>query len=171
MHTKDTYNVFVVDDSDVYRTMLVQTMKNTHEEDVLDNCHFYAYSSGEECLQNLQLKPDVLVLDYHLDGNGYRYNMDGLKLLKSMKSELPKLEVIIVSCQQDVEVVREFVEAGASNYIKKKGPASARKVQNSVRKVIVDKENSKRKKRRNMMYYAVVLLVVFAIGLIYTMAH
>lgn len=123
MDTKNKYyTIFVVDDSDVYRSVLIQELESqneTFESNIRYNV--YGFASGEECIEHAHLKPDIMIIDYLLDGNGYLGNMNGMDLLKRIKNLVPKLDVIVLSCQNNVKVVKDFMREGVREYIKKEG--------------------------------------------------
>lgn len=160
--TKNEYVVFVVEDSDVYRTLLVESIskiKRSHGKKT--NYCIYTYSSGEEALENIHLKPDVVILDYYLDSSGYLANMNGLALLKKIKRLSPRTELIVLSCQTSVEVVKEMLRAGASNYIKKDN-FSQMKVSQLIENFILRKEKSVQKRKVNMLTVGIIVLLIIA---------
>jgi DNA-binding NtrC family response regulator len=101
------FSVFLVEDNEFYALMLDQGIRQ--------QCNYRVtpYKSGEECLENLYLDPDVVILDFGLTG------MNGLETLKELKKKKPELPVVIVSGQDDVSIVTELIKEGAYRYIKK----------------------------------------------------
>ncbi len=166
--TKCEYKVFVVEDSDVYRTLIVENISRIKKANSkgLPNYELFPFSSGEECLENLHLKPDVVIIDYHLDGNGYVKNMDGMTLLKTLKQQSPETAIIVLSCQSDTKIIKDLLRQGASDYIKKDN-ISQIKVSALVEKHIQIKEI--RSKKIKMLKYglAIFLFIVAFITLIY----
>lgn len=161
---KKQYNVFVVEDSDVYRTLLVEFISkikssaNGHKTDYV----IHSFSSGEECLENLHLKPDVVVLDYHLDSGGYLRNMNGLALLKRLKRLSPLTEVVVLSCQTSLDIVKEMLKAGASYYIKKDN-FSQIKVSQLIENFIQKKEKGRHRKQLNLLKIGLFFILIIAI--------
>jgi len=72
-----------------------------------------SFTTGKECLKNLYRNPDVVTLDYRLP------DMQGLEILKKIKAENDEIQVIIVSEQDEIEVVVELLKFGAYDYIVK----------------------------------------------------
>ncbi len=72
-----------------------------------------ACSSGEEALTALPRKPLAVLLDMNMPG------MDGLMTLKKIKSQLPKLPVIMASAVGEEGTIREALESGAYDYVTK----------------------------------------------------
>lgn len=104
--------IFIVDDDKVILNLLEYTFKSREGYDVR------TFESGEECLKNMELNPDLIVLDhlFYLRGvNG----MSGLETLKELRKLRPDLPVIILSGQEDIALIREFIKNGAVKYIPK----------------------------------------------------
>jgi CheY-like chemotaxis protein len=73
------------------------------------------YDNGEEAIQNLlALKPKIIVLDYHLQGQ-----MTGGDTLKEIKRLLPSTKVIMFSAQDDVQTALNIIQHGAYDYVVK----------------------------------------------------
>ncbi|HEY6160854.1 MAG TPA: response regulator [Bacteroidia bacterium] len=138
------YTVFIVEDSEVYREMLVHALNSGRPgQGVLFSLRDFA--SGEKCLQYIHLKPDVIILDHFLNGSGSLYNMDGLSVLQRIKKFSPSTEVIVLSSQQNRQVYEDFLKKGASRYLQKQETGPFR-VKESLIRMLRDKE---RKKLRN----------------------
>lgn len=104
--------IFIVDDDKVILNLLEYTFKSKDGFDVK------TFSSGEECLNHLELNPDLIVLDhlFYLHGNRNMTGLDTLIELKKWKNSVP---VIILSAQDDLTVIKEFIRNGATKYIRK----------------------------------------------------
>lgn len=104
--------VFFVDDDKMILNLLEYTLKNRQDYDVRT---FY---SGEECLENLNLKPDLIVLDHIFKSNG-KTRKNGLEILKEIRHFNKKLPVIILTSQEDQQLAEEFISSGAVKFIPK----------------------------------------------------
>jgi len=104
--------IFIVDDDRIIQNLLEYTFKSKEGYEVK------TFFSGEDCLENLEMNPDLIVLDhlFYLQGNERMSGLDTLIELKKRKNDLP---VIILSAQDDVTLVKEFIKNGASKYIPK----------------------------------------------------
>ncbi|MBT28913.1 MAG: regulator [Thalassobius sp.] len=69
------------------------------------------FTTGKDCLANLYEQPSVVSLDYTLP------DMTGADILKRIKDKYPKLPVIILSGQEDMETALELLRSGAEDYI------------------------------------------------------
>ena len=103
--------VFFVDDDKMILNLLEYTFKSRSGIEVK------TFFSGEECLENMHLKPDLIVLDHIFpEDMGKLSGMDVLVKLKEMNS---KADVIVLSCQEDENLIPQFIENGARKYISK----------------------------------------------------
>lgn len=73
----------------------------------------YLFQTGKECLFNLCKKPDIICLDVGLP------DITGEQLFKKIKEINPKIPLIIISGQEDIEVAINFLKSGANDYIVK----------------------------------------------------
>jgi DNA-binding NarL/FixJ family response regulator len=64
---------------------------------------FETYPTGELCIANLSNNPDVVILDYQLDGIVVNA-MNGLETLDKVKEFNPEIPVIMLSSQDKIEV-------------------------------------------------------------------
>jgi DNA-binding response OmpR family regulator len=71
-------------------------------------------SNGEEALPIIEKeKPDITLLDIRMPKLG------GIETLRQMKAKDPTREVIMVTCVDDLEKMKEAKELGAHDYITK----------------------------------------------------
>ena len=76
------------------------------------------FRTGEECLENLQMNPSLIVLDHILVGAGEN-NLNGLDILKEIRKIDKEVPVIILTGQGDDELLTQFMENGANRYLTK----------------------------------------------------
>ena len=119
MNNDHKIKLFLVDDDAVYLKLL--------EIDFLQHADFAieTYATGELCVANLSHNPDIIVLDYHLDGidttamNG----LETLDLIRGFNTEIP---VIMLSSQDKIEVAVNCMHHKAYDYIVKSETAFMR---------------------------------------------
>nr|WP_315192879.1 response regulator [uncultured Flavobacterium sp.] len=83
------------------------------------------YETGELCLKNLLNKPDVIILDFHLDGVNKKA-INGLETLDRIKQLSPDIPVIMLSSQDKIEVAVSCMHHKAFDYIVKSETAFLR---------------------------------------------
>jgi two-component system OmpR family response regulator len=104
--------IFFVDDDKMMLNLMEYTFKCREGFDVKS---FY---SGEECLDNLQLNPSLIVLDYYL-GEGESTAMSGLDTLKKITEQNRNIPVVILSREKDKALITQFLQVGALRYVVK----------------------------------------------------
>lgn len=102
-----SFKIFVVEDDEWYNRLLVHNLTLNPDYEV------EAFTNATECLNNLHKAPDLITVDYRLP------DMKGLELLKKIKEYNPEINVVLISEQDDIEVVVELLKYGAYDYIVK----------------------------------------------------
>jgi len=100
--------IFVVEDDPI----LSRAIQFKLEEEA--NYEVTMFNSGEEFLRNLDLNPDIVTLDYNLPG------VNGLEILKKIVTHNKEIAPIVLSAQEDVDVVVQVYKNGAKDYIVKR---------------------------------------------------
>jgi DNA-binding NtrC family response regulator len=101
------FKIFVVEDDEWYNRLLVHNL-SLNPDYVIES-----FTNGKDCLNNLDKNPDVVTLDYRLP------DMQGLEILKRIKAENEEIQVILISEQDEIDVVVELLKYGAYDYIVK----------------------------------------------------
>jgi DNA-binding NarL/FixJ family response regulator len=104
------YKVFIVDDEAMVRRMIEFKLKNREDLEVVP------FSSGEACIENLAQKPDIVILDYHMDTEK-ETAMNGLETLLKIVEMAPDVKVAMLSSQDNVAVAVDVLKKGAVDYI------------------------------------------------------
>lgn len=106
----DNKLIFFVDDDKMMLNLMEYTFKCREGFDVK------SYYSGEECLENLNLNPSMVVLDYYL-GEGESTAMSGLDTLKKINETHSEIPVVILSREKDKNLINRFMDYGAMQYV------------------------------------------------------
>lgn len=101
------FKIFVVEDDEWYNRLLVHNLSLIPDYDIR------SFKTGKDCLSNLTYEPDVITLDYRLP------DMKGLEVLTQIKEKNEDIQVVLISEQDDIEVVVELLKHGAYDYIVK----------------------------------------------------
>lgn len=99
------FKIFVVEDDEWYNRLLVHTLSLNPDYEI------QSFTTGEACLANLHQEPDIITLDYRLP------DMKGLEVLKQVKEINEDIQIILISEQDDIEVVVSLLRHGAYDYI------------------------------------------------------
>lgn len=119
MKNENKIKIFLVDDDALYLKSL--------EIEFLEHADFVieTYATGELCLKNLSHNPDIIVLDYHLDGIDSSA-MNGLETLDKIKAANPDIPVIMLSSQDKIDVAIKCMHHRAFDYVVKSETAFMR---------------------------------------------
>ncbi len=104
--------IFIVDDDTFYAKLLKKQLNRNSRFDV------HIFSSGEACIYNLNMCPDLIILDYHLDGSNKDANK-GDVILNAIKELRPATEVVIISGDEKIKFVGDIVNEGAIDVVSK----------------------------------------------------
>lgn len=111
--------IFLVDDDAVFLRLLeIQFLEHADVE-------IETYLSGEQCVENIAHNPDVIILDYLLDGVEKNV-MNGIETLDKIKAYNPAIPVIILSAQDKIEVAIDCMHHAAFDYVVKSETAFMR---------------------------------------------
>lgn len=101
--------VVVVDDEPAYRNALQKTLTLMPECDLVGVC-----TDGQEGLDQCRIsKPDVVLADINMP------NMDGIELIAALSRELPSTKVVVLTVNEEDEVIFDAFRAGALGYLLK----------------------------------------------------
>ena len=163
--TKKTSNnreilLFIVDDDPLYTKALQHSMSEK-----IKTLKIKTFQTGEACLQQIKLKPDIVILDYFLDSK-VSYAWNGLTILKQIKILYPKTKVIMLSVQDSLEVAVKCIENGSFDYIPKSESAFVR-INNVVMNIIGDiNTNEKVMKPYQIVSVIIILIIILSFLLI-----
>jgi len=99
--------IFVVEDNEWYNKLLVYTLSLNPDYEVK------SFFNARDFLNCLSESPDVVTLDYRLP------DLTGLDVLKRIKQENSDIQVILISEQEDTDMVVTLLKLGAYDYITK----------------------------------------------------
>jgi len=104
--------LFLVDDDALF-------LKNL-EIEFLEHADFIieTFATGELCIKNLKHTPDVIILDYQLDGID-KSAMNGIETLDKIKTINPDIPVVMLSSQDKIDVAISCMHHRAFDYVVK----------------------------------------------------
>lgn len=119
MKNEKDVKIFLVDDDAVFLKSL--------EIEFLQNAGFsiQTFATGELCIMHLSQNPDVIILDYQLDGID-KTAMNGLDTLDRIKAHNPATPVVMLSAQDKIEVAINCMHHKAFDYVVKNETAFMR---------------------------------------------
>jgi DNA-binding NtrC family response regulator len=119
MNNGNKIKLFLVDDDALFLKAL--------EIEFLQHADFSieTFATGELCLQHLPNNPDLVILDYHLNGID-KNAMNGLETLDKIKSYNSDIPVVMLSSQDSIDVAVNCMHHRAFDYIVKSETAFIR---------------------------------------------
>ena len=116
---KNKIKLFLVDDDAVFLKSL--------QLEFLEHADFNVetYATGELCMAGLPHNPDVIILDYHLDGID-KTAMNGMDTLDKIKAFNPDIPVVMLSAQDKIDVAINCMHHRAFDYVVKSETAFVR---------------------------------------------
>lgn len=119
MNKGNKIKLFLVDDEVLFLKLL--------EVEFLEHGDFSieTFVSGEDCIANLSSKPDIIILDYLLNGTTLNA-MNGIDTLDKILAFDPFMPVIILSAQDRIEVAVDCIHHRAIDYVVKSETAFIR---------------------------------------------
>jgi two-component system response regulator AtoC len=99
--------IFVVEDNEWYNKLLVYTLS------LIPDYQVKSFFNARDFMNSLHESPDIVTLDYRLP------DLSGLEVLKRIRQENSDVQVILISEQEDINLVVTLLKEGAYDYITK----------------------------------------------------
>lgn len=141
--TERPVKIFVVEDNEWYNKLLVYTLSLNPDYEVR------SFFNARDFLNCLNESPDIVTLDYRLP------DLSGLEVLKRIRQENDDVQVILISEQEDIDLVVTLLKMGAYDYITKSDDIKERllnTIQNLTKDLSLKKEISTLKKEVQKKY-------------------
>ena len=111
--------LFLVDDDALFlKSLEIEFTDNT-------DSIIKTFPTGELCLKNISQNPDVIILDYHLNGID-KNAINGLETLDRIKTANQAIPVVMLSSQDKIDVAVNCMKHQAFDYIVKSETAFIR---------------------------------------------
>ncbi len=119
MKNESKIKLFLVDDDAVFlKSLEIQFLNHSDFE-------IETFATGELCIEKLNEKPDVVILDFHLDGID-KTAINGIETLDKIKEYDSETPVIMLSSQDKIEVAVQCMHHNAFDYVVKSETAFVR---------------------------------------------
>ena len=133
--------IFLVDDDAVFLNLLkIEFLSHPL-------LHIEIFATGELCLQSLSKNPDIIILDYYLDGIE-KHAINGIQTLDKILEYCKSTPVVMLSSQDSIDIAVECMHHGAFDYVVKSETAYLR-LQN-----IITNISRSRKMEKELSWYA-----------------
>jgi two-component system, OmpR family, response regulator len=119
MEIGNKIKIFLVDDDALFlKSLEIEFMQ--HGDFTIET-----FATGELCMEHLALNPDVIILDYLLNGID-KYAMNGIEALDKIKAFNPDIPVVMLSAQDKIDVAINCMHHKAFDYVVKSETAFLR---------------------------------------------
>jgi len=156
MKNKEKILIFLVDDDPIFQKVLETQFKEQTDYETK------TFSTGEDSLKKLTENPDIIFLDYQLNSLSPKAQT-GLQILNRIKIINPKIEVVMLSSQDRIEVAVNCMKHNAFDYIVKSESAFMR-AQKAISAIL----NLKRIKKELAFYRISAILLSVAVFVVIT---
>ncbi|PBQ32493.1 hypothetical protein CNR22_12155 [Sphingobacteriaceae bacterium] len=112
---KDQISIFIVDDDKILSTVLKNEIRRSFPE---ENMMIYIFEAGEICQSFMQNKPDIAIVDYHMNSR-YKDAINGIAVIDIFKKESPDTNVILFTKEENMTLAMEAFDHGAHDYVVK----------------------------------------------------
>ncbi len=156
---KNDVRIAIVEDDPMYRSAIEYQLKK------IPGSRLFSFGSGEECLRYYHLlDPEIMILDYRLNDISRSDKMNGLEILREVKSVKPETEIIFLSGQENLDVATMAMKGGASEYIFKDFNALS-KLQNVVTRLSLFVRMKREKMNQAKWIFLFMLAIILILGL------
>jgi two-component system OmpR family response regulator len=119
MNNGNKIKLFLVDDDILFlKSLEIEFLQ--HADFIIET-----FATGELCIKNLSHGPDVIILDYLLDGID-KNAMNGIETLDKIKAFNPDIPVVMLSAQDKIDVAINCMHHRAFDYVVKSETAFIR---------------------------------------------
>ncbi len=156
--SQPTVPIFIVENDMIFEKMLDYIFS----KDIVFK--FHEFKTEEACIQNLTLKPEVIILDHSLSGI-----MNGSDTIREIKKRNHNTHIIILLDESDSKLASKLLNAGANDYVFK-----GSKCENELTKKLdkyLSKKNVKKpfyipegKPSLKMLGYFFLVLLILSLG-------
>jgi DNA-binding NtrC family response regulator len=156
--------IYVVDDDPMQLEMITDHLSR------FKNFTFKTFSTGEQVLEALNEKPDIIILDYNLDSVD-KEALAGEDILREIKKRDEGVEVIMYSGQDSIEVAVNTMKFGAFDYVVK-SPSAFHRMENVIHRIIKyrDVTSEARRYKKMMQWTGYLVLAAIVLGVIFYMS-
>lgn len=115
MDKETKIRVFIIDDNKAFALLLKGTLENSFPD---ENFEISIFESGEACLSALDIKPDLAIVDYHLNSENPEA-INGIELIDKIRIKCPETEYIMITMDQRTELFLRSKEHDIFDYLTK----------------------------------------------------
>ncbi|ASS49683.1 MAG: hypothetical protein A3D31_01740 [Candidatus Fluviicola riflensis] len=146
--------LFIIDDN----PQLVVDLRKYLESNFGESLTIFTYNSSESALKSIDHETDIVILDCDLPGE------DGNEILKSIKQQSPRTEVIMLTSNEDVKTAIHAFRNGAADYVIK-GEKADKKIGSLIYNIMAYPVRVLTREFGASKFFAIFLLTFIFVGL------
>jgi len=108
MKQYDRPTIFIVEDNLLYQQLIAKELETLSDD-------IYFFTKGELCLKELYRNPEIIILDYNLEGE-----INGLDTLKEIRKLNDTIQIILFSSQKNIYNRENLLRYGSFDFLEKK---------------------------------------------------
>lgn len=105
MKTALQKKIFIVDDDPFWNRKMSETLTNLGYSNII------SFESGEDCINNLHLKPAIIFLDYQMKA------INGLEVLRRAKEYLPGINIVFCTANENMSLAINAMKSGSFDFL------------------------------------------------------
>lgn len=152
------FSVGILEDNPVYLKGISTSLKANFGKSIKLN----SFSKSEPFIKYLHHKPEIVIVDFHLDEES---EIEGIDLIEELKLRNPNTAIIVLTGKKSISTAINCINSGVSDYIVKTDKAIHTIAQEIEEKMNEKLEELRQDQIRRSRYWSVFGLVVLsAIG-------
>jgi len=158
MSKPDYTSIFIVEDDPFYARAICHALESKNYENIK------VFTSGDECIKNLDLKPEVVLLDFWLGDN----QKNGMNILKAIKAKNSDIQVVFLTSNDKLETAIATIKSGAYDYVVKNETAMER-IRNILHRIVFEnsiKEENRLLKRSRKIIITIMIALAITLGIL-----
>lgn len=165
MENRHSVTVYLVDDDQMFLEALQHYLSEGGPHEIKTR----TFSTGEACLEELHHNPDAVILDFYLNSADPNA-MNGIEVLKRIKSSKPHIPVIMLSAQDNIEVAMETMKHGAFDYVSKSESALV-KIKNILSNMASSTASTTRLNKKLSLYRTINIAIIVILILLFIVSR
>lgn len=143
-------SIFVVDDNEAYLHLLKHMLDH-------ENFSVFTFTTGEEALEYLQIRPELVIIDIHLNSRDPTA-MNGDRIAELIHQRLPETEIALISGDKKLNLISEL-HTSYTNAVIYKDEKAMEKIIDVSDKVAL-KVNNRNRSYKGAFILVVIILVI-----------
>ncbi len=112
MNFEHQMTIFFVDDDYIYLNYMSELLNQN------PRIKLHSFNTPEACLKQMHLDPNLIILDYYLNG-AFEKRLNGLETIKKIRHQSEASKIIMLSSDKNIQQIQECLNQGANGFVLK----------------------------------------------------